>query len=121
MHGAFARAVIFAEKDALPATKHKATLLDKNVLVRASENGLGVRVGIAFGVTIRAAVGDEAIHNALEIGRDVGIGVFIDCHAGSGVRDIDVANPLLDAGFGNQGLDFGGYVNELRTAVGADA
>ena len=104
----------------MPATKDEASLFDEDVLTGSGENRFCVRVRVAFSMAVRAALGDEAIQDAFEIRGDVGVGVLIDGYTCSGMRNIDVANPVLHAGFGNEGLDFVGYVDKLCPAVRMD-
>jgi len=96
-------------------------VFDENALARTRQDCLCIRIGIALSVAVWAAVWNEAVHDAFEIGSDVRVCVLVDGDARGGVRDVYVADSLLDAGFGDQRLDFAGYVNELRAAVGADA
>jgi hypothetical protein len=121
VHRSFARAIVFAEENTLPAAQNKAAQLDENLLACSGENCLSVRVGVALGVAVRAAVWDEAIQDAFEIGSDVGVGVFVDGDARRSVGNVDVANTLLDSRFGYKALNFVGHVNELRTPIRADA
>jgi len=120
MKFAGAGAVEFGEEDDLPAAESEPALLDEYCFGGADERGLDVRVGIAFCVLEEGAIGDEAIEGAFHVAGDIRVVAFIDDHACSGVRHIQVANAGLDSGIAHEALDFGGNVFEFSPARGAD-
>src|SRR5271155_4225266 len=75
MEFAVARSVELAEENALPATQQQFSVGDEDGLGVAYQNGFDVRVGIAFAVFIRAAIGDQAIKSSLDVAGHVGIRV----------------------------------------------
>jgi hypothetical protein len=115
-----AGAVEFGEEDYLPAAESEAALLDKYRFGRADEGRLDVRVGIAFRVLEKGAIGDEAIEGTLHVASDIGIISFVDDDTGRGVRDVEMAKAGLDAGTANEAFDFGCDVLEFRATGGAD-
>src|SRR5882762_9221598 len=120
LYGAFARAVIFAQENTLPAAQNEMAPFDEDDLAGSGKDCFRVRIGIAFGVAVRAAIGDQPIHDSIDVGGDIGVGVLVNGYASRGMRDVHVARSLLNTGRSDGGLDFAGDVYELRAAVGAD-
>ena len=115
-----AGAVEFAEEDALPAAELELAFGDEDGGGSAHERGFDVGVGVAFGVSEIAALGNQAGKGGFEIGGDVGVGVFVDDDAGGGVRDVEMADAGVDAGVVHEFGDGGGDVEQLGAALGAD-
>ena len=80
-----------------------------------------MRVGVAFGVAIRALVLDQTIEDSFDVAGDVGIGVLIDGNSGGGVRNVDVADAGFHSGFADSVFDFAGDVDKLRATIRFDA
>ena len=120
MELAGARAVEFAEEDALPAAQGQVAVDDEDGLGVAYQDGLDVRVGIAFAVFVWAAVWDQTIKGGFYVAGHVWIGVFVDGDGGGGVRDVEMAHAGFDLRFGYEGLDFISHVYKLGAASGFD-
>ena len=130
-----ARAVEFAEENSLPTAELELASADEDCGGGAYERGIDVGIGVAFGVAVAADFflcpsarkvsmrwgprGNEARERGLDIGGDGGIVIFVDEHAGRGVRDVDIADAGLHAGVLNQFGDAGGDVEQLGAAFGA--
>ena len=120
-----ARAVEFAEENALPAAEFELASADENRGGAAHERRLDVRIGVAFGVAIAAdfflcpsarkvrmrwgSRGNQARERGFDVGGDVCIVIFVDEHARRGVRDVEVTYAALYPGvlheLGNAGGD----------------
>ena len=131
---ASARAVEFAEENSLPAAEFELASADEDCRGGDYERGLDVGIGVAFGVAVAADFflcpsarkvsmrwgprGNQARERGLDIGGDGGIVIFVDEHAGRGVRDVDVTYAALYAGVLHHFGDAGGDVEQLRAALG---
>ena len=80
-----------------------------------------MRIGIAFGMAVWAAMWNEAIHESFDVCGYIGICVFIDGHCCSGVGDVKVASSLLNPRRIDEGLNFPSDIHELSAAVCADS
>src|SRR5882762_125929 len=98
LYGAFAWAVVFAQENALPAAQNEMAPFDEDDLTGSGKNCFRVRIGIAFGVAVRAAIGDQSTHDSSNVGGDIGVGVLVNGYASRGVRDVHVARSLLNTG-----------------------
>jgi len=121
LDGALARAVEFAEENSLPGAESEFAVFDEDDLARAGEDGLHVRVSVAFGVAIWAVVWDQAIEDSFDVAGDVNVGVLVDGDSGGGVRNVDVADAAFHIGFADSLFDFAGDIDKLRAAVRFDA
>jgi hypothetical protein len=120
-NGTLARAIELAQKNALPGTERELPVLDKNGLAGAGEDGLHVRIGVAFRVAVGPLVGNQSIENAFDIAGHVRIGVFVDGDARGSVRHEDVAESATHAGIADCVFDFPRDIDKLRALVGFDA
>ena len=118
---ALARAVEFAEEDALPGAESEFAVFDGNSLTGSGEDGLHVRVSVAFCVAIGTLIRDQAIEESFDVVGNVRIGVFVDGYTGGGVRNIDVADPAFRIGFADGPCDFASDVYKLGAAIRFDA
>ena len=116
-HRTLARAVKFVQENSLPGAEREFAVFDEDDLARSSEYGFHVRVSVAFGVAIRAFVLDQTIENTFDVAGDVGIGVLVDGDSGSGVRNVDVADATLHAGFTDGLFDFVRDVYKLGATI----
>lgn len=121
LHRSLARAVILTKENALPAAENKTATLNKNHLARSRKNRFGMRIRIPFRVAILALVRNEAVHDSFNVGSNVRVGMLVDRNASSRMRNVNVTNSVLDAGFRDYGLNPPRYVKKLRAPVRADA
>ena len=118
---AFAWAVEFGEKDALPAAEGEFAVLNEDELRCANEHGFDVRVGVPFGMTIGTGGWNEAVECAFRVSGDVGIGVFVDENSRGGMRYVEKARADLNAERTDYALDFQGDVHHLGAPGGPHA
>src|SRR5712691_7479371 len=88
-----ARPVELAEEDALPAAEREPAVLERDEHLRAHERGADVRRRVRpvriLDVLPAPAVLDDLLERGLEVAGDGGVGVLVDRHARSRVRDVD--------------------------------
>src|SRR5215468_3450274 len=116
-----ARAVEFAEEDALPTSKSQLSCFDEYKLAAAHENRFDVRVGVAFGVLVAIPCRDQSVERGLDVSSNQGIGVFVHGDAGRRVRNVQIADAPGYTRALDHVCDREGDVNELRAASGGDA
>ena len=91
-------AVELAEVDPLPGAERQAAVDDRHHDGRAHEGGLEMGVGVSLGMPVVARRRDQARKAGEDVPRDVGVRVLVDRQAGRGVRHVDVAGAVHDAG-----------------------
>lgn len=99
-------AVKFAEINALPGAQNQFPLVDNDALGSADERGFQVGVAVAFTVAPGPVFGRKTPESHNQIAPDIGIGIFIDGNGARGMRAVNGANTVGDAGFFDASANF---------------
>src|SRR5262245_19442431 len=94
-HAPLARSVELDEHDRLPRAQLEASVLHGDRLAGSEERRLDVRRRVPVDAIVPPdAGGSQAAERIEHVGADVGVVVLVDHDGGSGVRDVDAAQPL---------------------------
>jgi hypothetical protein len=115
------RTIELAQKNALPGTENQCAIFNQNRLACARENGFHMGVSVSFRMAIWPMVGNQAIENAFDIARHVGIGVLVNCDARRGVGKVNVTDAPAYARIVHQVLHFASDIHELSPSGRLDS
>src|ERR1700751_5257277 len=88
---ALPRPIEFTKENALPCAQRKFPIFDEDGLAGSGQDGFHVRIGVSFRMAVGTILLNQAIENSFHIPGNIGIGVFVDGHAGRRVRDVNAA------------------------------
>lgn len=105
---ASARTIEFREEYGLPAPEDEPPIFDPDGFGGADKHSFDVRIGVAFGMLVIAVVRDQTVERRFDVADNGGIIAFVDEHAGSCVRDIQMAKAVSASGFSEERFDLRG-------------
>ena len=94
-----ARAVEFAEKDALPGAELKLSLLDNNRYAGTGEGGHHVCGSIPLKMAVVLGIWNKAGQGVKYIPLHIRVSTFVDGQSGSGVGIVEHQEAVLNAAF----------------------
>lgn len=119
-HLAVARAVEFAEKNALPGSEPQASLMDEHRGRRACQRAHQVGRRVALGMAIRVAGRRDLVEGAKQVPLHIRVGAFVYQQSGGGVGIVKIQNPLLDGAGCNDLLQPGRQIDHLQALNAGD-
>src|SRR5713226_6481311 len=103
-HPAFAWAVEVGQENSLPASELQPVGAHRDGLRCPDQAGLDVGGGVAFGVPVAPFPGHQPLQRGEQVVQDIRVRILIDEDARGGMRDVDGAHAVADAGFRHQPL-----------------
>jgi len=113
MHVSRARAIEFAQIDALPGSLDESAVADRYHGGKSHEGGFNMRRGVALGVLIGPLPRNHSFERRHDVGANIRVGVLVDGDASGRMWNIDQAGAFFDAHFGDDRGDLTGDFLEV--------